>query len=143
VSRSVAVFSIAIGIPLAAIDAWLSMQSLIGIMNPESAFGFFVASGVGLLLTAIAIVAPIVDEAIDSGFARFVWWMMLTFDIATSCVGTIWYAQLGNDLTDPVDFSQIHFAPGNALSTLLYIFFVLTIAALCYWLGWAFKTLLQ
>lgn len=131
------------GFVVSIIDAWLSVQSLFGIMNPNNALGYTGAAVVGISLTGFAIYAPIVLEARRSSAFLIAWMTLCVLDIGTSIVGAMWYGLMAQPLNAPIQFSYIEFAPGNWVQTLGYIAFVLIVAGVCVQFGRALKLLMK
>jgi hypothetical protein len=131
------------GFAITAIDAWLSIQSLTGIMQPKNPLAVVVAGLLGAFLTILAVISPIWGAAIRKTHVKLVRYTLLVFDIATSIVGAIWYGALGHKLNEAVDFHKIKFVPANWFVTCLFIAVVLLVAFVCHMFGKAMKVVMQ
>lgn len=55
-------FWLLVGGIIAVIDCWLSIQSMFGILHPSDFISYTVAIIVGISLTTIAVLAPIIRD---------------------------------------------------------------------------------
>ncbi|MBM2616013.1 hypothetical protein JIG36_10640 [Actinoplanes sp. LDG1-06] len=142
-SRSSAAFWVVFGFLISIVDAWLSIQSMAGMMHAVTVMGYVFAAIVGVALTAFAVLLPIMMAAHRNAPVLLVCvWVVLTVaDVGTSVVGVIWYVRLGHPLTVPVDLTELHYAPANWMTTLGYIASVLIVAWCCAQFGRALLAL--
>lgn len=140
--RSIIVWFVA-GFFLSIIDAWLSVQSIFGLINPSNFLGYAAAVTVGACLTLFAIYVPIVRASNPSPLFAALWGVAFLIDIATSVIGAIWYGVLNQPLNSRIDLSMITFAPSNWQATLIFVAFVLIVAGCCYKFGQALNALNQ
>jgi hypothetical protein len=134
-SKTLATCLIIIGFVVAAIDAWLSIQSTIGLMSPQNAIGWAAAIVVGIAMTVLAVMTPILKDQSLGLFWKAVWIVMTIGDIVTSIIGTIWYGALSHPITESVKFDELSFDFGNTLTTLLHVAFVVLLFLACLALG--------
>ncbi len=141
-SERLAVFILVLGVPLSVIDAWLSVQSIAGLMAPANLLGWTATVILGLGLTSFAILTPMFREAFRwGGVSLAVWILVIAGDVGTSCVGAVWYGQLGHSVHEPIDISAIAFDISNFGQTLGYVGFVVIVGTACLMLGEALKIL--
>jgi hypothetical protein len=140
-NRKVAIFWIPPGFIIVIIDAWLSIQSMAGIMHAVNIMGYVLAVIVGISLTTFSVFYPILKKDKPSLLLLASWTFLMAADIGTSVVGAIWYVQLGNPLTKPVNLALLSFEPANFLTTLGYVLSVLVIAWCCVMFGKALNAL--
>ncbi len=133
--RGLAIGLLPVGFVIAVIDAWMSIQSIVGMLQPKSVAELGVGWVVGCTLTVIAVSAPALKIDRWPFVLRLCWGLVLVFDVATSVVGAIWYGVMRHHPTVPVDFSRMHYDPGNAQRTGVFIAFVLILAGGCVLFG--------
>lgn len=126
-----------IGFPISIIGTWLSIQSIFGILAPSDLLSFIVTVVVGVSLTAIAVMAPVVRASTTAPTWRLPWFVILLINIGTSILGTIWYGVMKNPLDSRIVLSEIRYDPGNWLETGTFLAFVLIVAGCCYRYGQA------
>jgi hypothetical protein len=141
-SRKSAVIWAIGGVPVAAIDAWLSMQAMFGILNPRNFLGFAVAFAAGIFFTAFAVLSETFGMR-RKPFGFLAWTLILVVDMGTSILCAIWYGQFGNPFSRRIQISEIRFDPDNWIYSGIYIAFVVAFAWGCIQLGRAFETLLN
>jgi hypothetical protein len=129
------------GIFISVFDAWLSVQSMVGIMQPRNPLGFAAAIIFGTALTAFAVVSPLWAGRTDSVSLRVLRYFLLSVDIATSVVGALWYGMMHGNLRETVDFSRMEFDFANWFPTLVFVAVVLLVAWVCHMLGRALWSL--
>lgn len=133
--RGLAIGLLPIGFAIAVIDAWMSIQSIVGMLKPQSLVELIVGGLVGCALTVIAVSAPVLKMDQWNAFLRFCWTLVLLVDIGTSIIGAIWYGVMRKKPNVPVDFSQMHYDPGNVQRTAVFLAFVLLLAGGCVLFG--------
>ncbi|MGQ0778131.1 MAG: hypothetical protein ACT4NY_27590 [Pseudonocardiales bacterium] len=126
---------------IAVIDCWLSIQSMFGILHPFDFLSYSVAIIVGISLTAIAVLAPIIRDHTTAPIWKFLWFIVLLVDIGTSILGAIWYGVMRNPINSKIDISEIGYDPNNSPETAVYIAFVLIVAYCCVKFGQALNRL--
>ncbi|MFI5911294.1 hypothetical protein [Dactylosporangium sp. NPDC051541] len=129
------------GFVISIIDAFLSIQSMVGIMQPKNLIGMAAAIVVGMSLTVFAVLSPLWASNTTSGAMHGVRYTLLAVDIGTSVIGAIWYGVMGRPLDTTVHFAEIKFQPANWLVTLAFIAFVLIVAWCCHMFGRAMHTI--
>jgi hypothetical protein len=117
------------------LDAWLSIQSVVGIMHAINPLAYGLAATFGIALTIFAICLPILREGRKSRGYLFLWLILTAFDLGTSSVGAIWYGMMHNPMTEPVHLSELQFDFDNWLETGFYIGGVLLVAWACVMFG--------
>lgn len=133
-------FWLCAGFTFAVIDAWLSMQAMFGILNPQNPIQWLVAVVIGLLFTLFAVLSEPL-ELRESWAGLLFWLAILAIDVATSVLCAIWYGLLGHSFSQRIDLSQIVFDVGNWHATSVYVVFVIITAAMCIQFGRAIKRL--
>lgn len=127
------------GFAITVVDAWLSIQSLTGIMQPRNPLAVIAAGLLGAALTVFAVISPVWGELIKRPAVQVVRYLLLAADIATSIVGAVWYGVLGHKLDEPVDFHLMHFDLSNWFVTSLFVAVVVGVAFVCHKFGKAMK----
>jgi hypothetical protein len=140
---STALFLMIAGFPIAVVDLWLSLQSMVGIMKPVGGIDWLFVGIVSFAMTAIAIAHPIVSEISSSFLFKALWFVALLFDVTTSLVGTIWYLVLKSPYSEPVNFSKLTIDWGNSVPTAAYFAVVILIALGCVAFGKALSYFLK
>ncbi|MHA6783542.1 hypothetical protein ACVGOW_21515 [Pseudonocardia saturnea] len=69
------------GLPIAMIDAWLSVQSMFGLVNPTNFLGYLVAVLSGIALTALAVYVPVLRAGGRRPLLILLWILALTTDL--------------------------------------------------------------
>jgi hypothetical protein len=126
---------------VSVIDAWLSMQSMVGIIQPKNALAFLAAVLLGMSLTAFAVLSPLWTTAESPIFLHVIKVAIVVIDVGTSIIGAIWYGLMGQPLDRTVHFEEMHYDPSNWFATALIIAFVVIVAWICHMFGLAMKTL--
>lgn len=139
-NRAVVIWLVA-GFPISVIDAWLSVQSMFGLLSPTHAIGYLVAIGAGICLTVFAVYVPIVRGQRTSPVLVLIWVVAFTVDVLTSILGVIWYGAIGEPLNVPINVSELHFEPANTVATITVVGFVLVVAVCCIKFGQALNEL--
>jgi hypothetical protein len=130
-TRGIAIFLLPFGFVIAVMDAWMSIQSIVGILQPQSWPELIVGWLVGCVLTVVAVAAPALKVKNPHILLRLFWVVALVVDVGTSVVGAIWYGVMRNKPSVPVDFSQMYYDPRNAQRTLVFLAFVAILTGGC------------
>lgn len=137
-----AIFWVVFGLPLVILDAWLSVQAMFGLLNPHNPIMWAATILVGLFFTVFVVGAETAGMR-RSMFGLFVWVIIFLIDMGTSMLCVVWYGQLHHSFKNRIILSDLRFAPGNWLFTLIYIILVIIALGACIQLGRAFKVLLS
>jgi len=138
-----AVFWLLPGFAISIIDIFLSIQSMVGILQAKTVIGYLAAVVVGTSLTLFAITSPVWGRTISSANLQAVRYLLLGIDIGTSVVGAIWYGLMRQPITSKIHLEKMHFDPSNTLATAGFIAFVLIVAWVCHQFGRAMATLVD
>jgi len=141
-SRRSAAFWVILGVPISILDAWLSMQAMVGILNPGNLVGYATAAVSGMFFTSFAILSEVLSMR-KTTFGMLSWLLIFLFDIATSTLCAIWYGLLKHPFSQRIRLSEIHYDPGNWALTVIYVGVVILAAWGCIQLGRAFDLLLE
>jgi hypothetical protein len=128
-------FWLVAGIPLALVDAWLSIQSMAGVFNPANPIGTAAAVVTGVAMTLIAVVLPMHLARNNSLLLRLFWVFVGVADLASSILGMLWYGVMRKPLKEQIDFHKMHFKPEKSGLTAVSIGFVLLLLFGCIQLG--------
>jgi hypothetical protein len=129
--RILAVGFLPLGILLTLADAWLSMQSVVGILGIGT-LNLIVGIVVGGGLSAFLVFAALVGMS-ETGIAmKALWGVFLIVDLSTSLTGAIWYGALRSPYTEPIDFSKLTVAPEAVPRLVIFSIFtaIVTISAI-------------
>ncbi|MBU2671054.1 hypothetical protein KOI35_46915 [Actinoplanes bogorensis] len=129
------------GFVVSVIDAWLSMQSMVGIIQPKNILAFVAAVLLGMALTAFAVLSPLWTTEYSPVFLHLIKYLLVIVDVGTSIIGAIWYGLMGQPLNRTVHFEEMHWAPSNWFATTLIVGFVVIVAWFCHMFGLAMRTL--
>ena len=163
--REIAIGCIVAGIPIAIIDAWLSMQAMFGILDPRNFLSYTVAIFGGIFFTAFLVLSEasgkrkewfgnaskklkeiiimLVLISIDKVTRIMRWLVLFSVDTGTSILCAIWYGLLGNPFNRRIEVDQIKFDPNNWPLTSIYVVFVIVSLGCCILLGRAFESMLE
>jgi hypothetical protein len=141
ISRQAALFFLPLGFVCGAIDAWLSIQSLVGLTNPKGVLGYLTATIAGLALSGFAAFLPFIRSAFRSLLNTALYLVVLSVDVLTSIAGAIWYGALGHTFKTPIDLREIEISSGGWPSMAVYVIFVLVLTWLTYRFGQAIVTI--
>ncbi|MDV7989306.1 hypothetical protein [Rhodococcus sp. IEGM 1374] len=128
-TKNVAFVWIFLGMPIAVLDAWLSMQSLFGIVGPKNLLGYFMVGSLGVAFTAFAVLGSALPSVRENLFFLLIWLAIFLVDVVTSVFGGIWYIQFAKPLNSQIRIESIEFDITNWASTSV----ILVIIALAAW----------
>ena len=129
------------GFVISVIDAWLSVQSMVGILQPRNILAFAAAIVLGMALTAFAVLSPIWTSEDSPMLLHGLKYLLVVIDVGTSVIGAIWYGLMGEPLNRTVHFEEMVFDPSNWFATALIVAFVIIVAWCCHMFGCAMKAL--
>jgi len=135
-----AVIWIVLGMPVATIDLWLSIQAMFGILDPGNFLGYVVVVIAGAFFTTFAVLAEVIGMR-DKAFGLLFWFIIFVIDMATSGLCAIWYGQFGYSFSTRIRLSGIHFEASDWVTTSMYLVAVVLAAGGCIQLGRAFDAL--
>jgi hypothetical protein len=130
------------GVPVAIIDAWLSMQAMFGILDPRNFLSYTVAVVSGMFFTTFAVLSETFGMR-KNILGLLAWVVLFIVDMSTSVLCAVWYGLFGHPFSQRIQISRIRFDPSHWPLTSIYIAFVVLAALGCIQLGRAFETLLE
>lgn len=124
----------------AAADAWFTIQSFVGFFGSrfiDVLAGVFV--GVGL--TGVVVVYPLLDNWRDSIGFRIGWGTLVAIDVSTSLAGGVWYGAMGESFFSAIHLDQFRLNGQSALRALGFGLFTVLITLGAVMLGYVMEAL--
>ncbi|MFC5008267.1 hypothetical protein ACFPIJ_61950 [Dactylosporangium cerinum] len=117
--RNVAIGLLPPCVVLATIDAWFSMQTMVGLLGPR-ALDLVAGVVLALVLTLAAVLGQLVKDDYRTWSFRIVLGLLLLVDFATSLAGAIWYGAMRQDFSSPIVLNDLRVTEDTLVSAVLF-----------------------